>query len=508
MNKKIALTIALPFLALFLAFGISSIISSKADNADMVVSDKTLVAYTGYETDVVIGSNVEVIGREAFAGNAFITSVTIPNTVKTIDVSAFNGCTSLKSIIIPDSVKVINDSAFTGCTSLSSVTLGSGLNKLGNGVFSDCDSLAYINTGSNENYVCSEGALYNRDKSVLYQYLAGYPGNVYRMPDSVKSAKQYAFWGADGLNEVTCSSSLDSIEEYVFAGCYGLQNVVINTPVRSIDIGAFLGDGMLLQIHLPVSVTSIADTAFERCPSDMVIVCEEGTYAYSYALNNEYLTAANPQILVTDNNMVYSPAVDVSGNVIPDAERTTSNGQTTLNELHPIDYSAPAQIEGELVSNTVIVADKAFIGLGDIEVIDGSSLSNGNYVIAQYSINPYAYYNNKDLQSYNFKNDDSIGLLAFARSGLTSVNIPEGVTEIGYGAFYHCDQLVNVSIPSTVTYIGQYAFVHTPWYENWLNDDSASDFLIVGDGVLIGYKGSDLEPDIPDTVKTIAEGVF
>ena len=41
---------------------------------------------------------------------------------------------------------------------------------------------------------------------------------------------------------------------------------------------------------------------------------------------------------------------------------------------------------------------------------------------------------------------------------MTSVNIPSGVTEIGWRAFEGCTSLKSVNIPSSVTEIGEYAF--------------------------------------------------
>ena len=82
------------------------------------------------------------------------------------------------------------------------------------------------------------------------------------------------------------------------------------------------------------------------------------------------------------------------------------------------------------------------------------------------------------------------------------------MTEIGKGAFYHCDSLSNVSIPNSVKKVGEQAFAYTPWYQAWENDPNAGDFLVIGDGVLIGYKGTEESPELPDDVKVVADGVF
>ena len=43
-------------------------------------------------------------------------------------------------------------------------------------------------------------------------------------------------------------------------------------------------------------------------------------------------------------------------------------------------------------------------------------------------------------------------------TGITSVNLPEGITKIGDNAFEGCTSLASIDLPSTVKYIGEYAF--------------------------------------------------
>lgn len=74
----------------------------------------------------------------------------------------------------------------------------------------------------------------------------------------------------------------------------------------------------------------------------------------------------------------------------------------------------------------------------------------------------------------------SINEYAFSGcTGLTAVEIPEGITEIRPYTFNECTSLTSVSLPSTLTIIGSLAFYHCP-----------------------------VEMDIPDSVSTIQTYAF
>ena len=82
--------------------------------------------------------------------------------------------------------------------------------------------------------------------------------------------------------------------------------------------------------------------------------------------------------------------------------------------------------------------------------------------------------------------DGTIGIAGYAFNvcrGLTSVTIPNSVTNIGDRAFYYSG-LTSVTIPNSVTSIGQDAFDDTPWYNN------QPDGLVYAGRMAYKYKGA------------------
>ena len=87
---------------------------------------------------VVLGSGVQNIGNNAFAGCYGMTDITIPDGVTSIGDSAFDWCSALTEISIPGTVSSIGDSAFYGCSALTEISIPSTVSSIGSYAFSGC----------------------------------------------------------------------------------------------------------------------------------------------------------------------------------------------------------------------------------------------------------------------------------------------------------------------------------------------------------------------------------
>ena len=99
----------------------------------------------------------------------------------------------------------------------------------------------------------------------------------------------------------------------------------------------------------------------------------------------------------------------------------------------------------------------------------------------------------------------SIRDAAFAYySSLTSITIPDSVTEIGLEAFFDCTSLTSVTIPDSVTSIGDYAFEGCTSLKSITIPNSVTS---IGEGAFYGCT-SLTSITIPDSVTWIGEWAF
>lgn len=518
---------------------------------DFLMDNDTLSKYTGTAATVSVSDDVKIIGEEAFANNQYLGTVNLGKNLKGIEHGAFANCTYLNKVIIPNTVEYIDSAAFSGCTSLQNITLGEKVETIGDAVFAGCKELVSVSVPkANENFKYESGVLYDDKQEYIYAYLCGNAFDTYKMPNSVEHISQYSFWGNEDLVDVYLSSNLEEISGYAFSNCKNLQYVQIPYSVNSIDAKAFENCISLKTIEIPASVTYIDPTAFDGCVN-LNIVADEGTVAYEFFQNFDRSDVAGTE--VQDAKEVVKTGNGQSGyssNAVTGAEANStglvdaSNDPSNVEWMPSVDALSSSE-DSSILGKTIVVSGKAvfFIdremkvnqldapsktsgSVDDSDIIIASddtedSSSNvaiydsgkGGYLPKYTEVNGkiagLAFYGASDIEDYSFPEGiKDIGRFSFARSNIKKVEIPDGTQSIGYGAFYHCDNLVEVSIPDSVNSIDAYAFANTPYMKNFMSDMSGNNFLVVGDGLLIAYNGTDKNITVPSNVKKICSGTF
>lgn len=493
-----------------------------SQDTDFQMDGTILVKYTGTAQTVSVPASVTAIAEEAFAGNTDMEKLIFKgNKVESIGYRAFAECTALKEIKIPDTVNSLGNGAFSNCTALEKVTLGTEVKNLGIGVFAGCTALKKMEMAADNLFLkVEDDCLYSKDGTILYLVLPDREKENYAMPATVTDIAEYAFWDCKNLKTISLSSNLEEIPDYALANCKSLTGIVIPYSVKNIGIKAFADCVNLTTVSVPSTVAYIHDTAFDGC-TKLKIVAEAGSAATTYY-----------EAWLQKNQAEYEDTGNAGGNDtaedIPPKEEIPSQGST--------DADKNETDNGIVLGSTYVVANKAVVfmedypGLiyGEENAVSGGT-ENGETadsdmsveeVLKSWEIPKYkvafdtivadqAFYRSSAAEGYEIPDGvTEIGEFAFARSNMESVKLPKGVTTIGYGAFYHCDYLRTVEIPSTVTDIAPKAFENTLWLDSWLNGTGEEEYLVVGNGILLAYRGDGGYLEIPDTVKRIAPEVF
>ena len=434
--------------------------------------------------DIVYNSNYS-----PFKNNSVITSVEISDKVTTIGNEMFSNCTGLKSITIPNSVKIIGDWAFYGCTGLTSANIGNGVTTIGQQAFCNCSKLSDINlpdsVTSVGQYAFYNTAWYKNQPAgivyagkVLYVYNGTMPsGTDITIKDGTISIADNAFYGCSGLASITIPNSVTSIGEYAFCDCTGLTSVEIPNSVTSIGEDAFGGCDNLR-------------TVYNNSSLDIAVGSSEYGYVAYYA--NAVIKAGD--IVESMGDCVFH----ITNNATTLIGYTGSESVITL----PENYNGNDYVIGayafynctQMTSVTIpecvtSIGNYAFAGCGNLaEVIIPNSISViGNYAFSGCSnlaevtipssvqaIGAYAFNANNNLKAVHISDlsawckidfeDIYSNPLYYAKNlylneeKITSLFIPEDITEIKNFAFCNCTGLTNITLPNSVTKIGDSAF--------------------------------------------------
>lgn len=243
----------------------------------------------GVITEAVVPGSVKHIGPAAFQNCTNMGNLTLSEGLLSIERETFSRCSQLQAVTIPNSVTNVGYDAFIVCSNLQSIVFGAGLDEIQSGMFLWCTRLKTVTLppalkylGSSSFYFCTE--------------LQNLP-----LPATLYSIGDLAFYGS-GLTHLYIPAATTNAGLNSMGYCTNLLSIGVdpaNPAYRSIDgvlfdksaktllkyatgrsgpytvpygvetiyNWAFEYSPYLTAVYVPSTVTYIAYSVFDNCPS-------------------------------------------------------------------------------------------------------------------------------------------------------------------------------------------------------------------------------------------------
>lgn len=431
--------------------------------------------------------SITKIGKHAFLRCNSLEHVRLVN-VSEIGIGAFLGCKGLQTVYIRGSITEIKQDTFKFCENLTNVSFGKQITSIKDCAFARCYALVHVpdlvhvrtigerafqhcaipklNIGAN---VLAEGSLFvagpccldiNAESFCKLKRAFGYNVKCISKLHLLGSARTLgAKMNLTQLKSLTLPNGLVSIRTTAFSYS-ALTELHIPATVTTISNGAFQGIGSLKVIYAP-SAAFLISNKFENC--DKV----EEVHLLQVTRLPEFRTfiPKSTKHVYDDTNSLR----EIGNGVFADSD---------IEELHLSENSILTTIGNSAFYNCVhlkevphsrnltYIGTTAFKGCKSLERVwlDGGikTINPGTFResglqtvhIAAITIHCEAFYDCRYLNDVTLVGVKTLGNRVFRNCNINTLQLPMGLKTIGISCFELCYRLKSIDIPSSVTEVG------------------------------------------------------
>lgn len=508
--------------------------------------------------EVTLPDGLTDLGAYMFYNCTSLTGITLPDGLTELGAYVFDGCRSLTKIILPNSLAEIGDHAFDGCIALSGeLTLPEGLTSINNCAFRNCgmlsgnlkipDGVTSIGGAAFDSCRKLTGDLVIPSKvnsigAAAFQSCSGFNGNL-TFPENLTSIGNSAFLGCYGLTgSLVIPDSVTTIGYNAFYNCYGLTgSLELSDSVTTIGSQVFFNcHGLTGSLELPDSVTTISSSAFQNCWGltgslilpDSLTTIGDSAFRYCKGFSGELRI---PEKISSLGQSAFKGCTSLTDIVIGSGVKALSGngtsstfGQCTgVKNLTFLGMSVPKINYGGSTSSSTSTSyiTQFFAQLTNLETV---WIPEGCYSLYAEAYGPYlsGQAKIKEIGSTDSKIENGV-LIAYTGTD-TSYTVPDGVTEIGEGAFLRnttlekvvlpegltkignaafrgCTALAEITLPAGITEINPYSFADCTGLSSFTLPEGVTS---IGEGAFSGCTGLQGELVIPEGVTNIGISAF
>ena len=255
------------------------------------------------------------------------------------------------------------------------------------------------------------------------------------LPDTVTTLEYRAFYECNNLETLDLGGGLTTVKDYAAYYCRSLTSVTIPNTLLEIPYQMFAGCSDLKSVNLPSTLETIGYRAFYNSGLESISIPSSvtsisgGAFESCMSLGTITVDASNTSFKAEDN-ILFSK----DGTVLyqfaqtkTDTSYSIPEGVTTLKQ---------GAFEGTNLSS--ITLPSTLTTMSETGIFAG--LENMTSIVIPEGVT--------ELGGWSFTNCDS----------LQSITLPSTLQKFGQSCFTYCDSLESITLPASVNYITNYTF--------------------------------------------------